>query len=97
VAGCLEPEKGAAPEDLWLPPIPEAVRFCVHTLPCADYFWWSPGTKMAPADPLLLRFLFCLPHLVISSISCYSRLWLELVPLVILLVSVSSPGSPALS
>ena len=22
----------------------------VHTLTCADYFWWSPGTKMAPAD-----------------------------------------------
>jgi hypothetical protein len=23
----------------------------VHTLTCADYFWQSPGTKMAPADP----------------------------------------------
>ena len=23
----------------------------VHTLTCADYFWWSPGTKMAPTDP----------------------------------------------
>jgi hypothetical protein len=23
----------------------------VHTLTCADYFQWSPGTKMAPADP----------------------------------------------
>jgi hypothetical protein len=22
----------------------------VHTLTCADYFWWSPGNKMAPAD-----------------------------------------------
>jgi hypothetical protein len=28
VAGCLEPEKGAASEALWLPPIPEAVSFC---------------------------------------------------------------------
>jgi hypothetical protein len=25
----------------------------VHTLTCADYFHWSPGTKMAPADALL--------------------------------------------
>ena len=23
----------------------------VHTLTCADYFWWSPGTKMATTDP----------------------------------------------
>ena len=23
----------------------------VHTLTCADYFLWSPGTKMAPEDP----------------------------------------------
>jgi hypothetical protein len=28
VAGCLEPEKGAASEALWLPPITEAVSFC---------------------------------------------------------------------
>jgi hypothetical protein len=38
VIGCLEPEKGAASEALWLPPVPEAVSFCVHTLTCADYF-----------------------------------------------------------
>jgi hypothetical protein len=38
VVGCLEPEKGAASEALWLPPVPEAVSFCVHTLTCADYF-----------------------------------------------------------
>jgi hypothetical protein len=24
--------------------------FVVHTLICADYFWWSLGTKMAPTD-----------------------------------------------
>ena len=36
VAGCLGPEKGAASEALWLPPVPEAVSFCVHTLTCAD-------------------------------------------------------------
>jgi hypothetical protein len=28
VSGCLGPEKGAASEALWLPPFPEAVRFC---------------------------------------------------------------------
>jgi hypothetical protein len=27
VAGCLEPEKGAASEALWLQPVPEAVSF----------------------------------------------------------------------
>jgi hypothetical protein len=42
-----------------------------------------------------LRFAFC--HLVISDVSFYSFLWLELVPPVILLASVRSPGSPALS
>jgi hypothetical protein len=40
-------------------------------------------------------FAFC--HLVISGVSCYSCLWLELVPPVILLASVSSSGNPALS
>jgi hypothetical protein len=40
-------------------------------------------------------FAFC--HLVISGVSCYSCLWLELVPPVILLASVHRPGSPALS
>jgi hypothetical protein len=40
---------------------------------------------------------FSFHHLVISGISCYSCLWLELVPPVVLLASVSSPGNPALS
>jgi hypothetical protein len=32
VAGCLGPEKGAALEALWRPPVPEAVSFCIpHT------------------------------------------------------------------
>jgi hypothetical protein len=32
VAGCLGPEKGAALESLWFPPVPEAVSFCIpHT------------------------------------------------------------------
>ena len=29
VARCLGPEKGAALEVLWLPPVPEAVSFCI--------------------------------------------------------------------
>jgi hypothetical protein len=36
-------------------------------------------------------------HLVISGVSCYRCLWLELVPLVILLASTSRPGRLALS
>jgi hypothetical protein len=42
-------------------------------------------------------FTFAFFHLVISGVSYYSCFWLELVPLVIILASVSSPGSPALS
>jgi hypothetical protein len=35
VAGCLGPKKGAALEALWLPPVPEAVSFCIlHTHLC---------------------------------------------------------------
>jgi hypothetical protein len=40
-------------------------------------------------------FVFC--HVVISGVSCYSFLWLELVPPVILLASVRRPGSLVLS
>ena len=36
-------------------------------------------------------------HLVNSGVSCYSCLWLDLVPLVILLFSTSRPGRLALS
>jgi hypothetical protein len=35
VAGCLGPEKGVALEALWLPPLPEAISFCIpHTHLC---------------------------------------------------------------
>jgi hypothetical protein len=35
VARCLGPEKGAALEALWLPPVPEAVSFCIpHSQLC---------------------------------------------------------------
>jgi hypothetical protein len=43
----------------------------------------------------ILKFAFC--HLFISGVSCYSCLWLELVPLMILLASISRPGRLALS
>jgi hypothetical protein len=33
---------------LW--PVTEAVVSVVHTLSCADYFLWSPRTKMASED-----------------------------------------------
>jgi hypothetical protein len=36
-------------------------------------------------------------HVVISEASCYSCLWLELVPQVTLLASISTPGRLALS
>ena len=40
---------------------------------------------------------FAFHHLVISGASCYSCLWLELVPQVIMLASISRPGRLALS
>jgi hypothetical protein len=40
---------------------------------------------------------FAFHHLVISAVSCYSCLWLEIVPLMILLASISRPGRLALS
>ena len=40
---------------------------------------------------------FTFRHLVISGVSCYSCLCLEIVPLVILLPSISRPGRLALS
>ena len=44
---------------------------------------------------VILTFAFC--HLVISGVSCYSFLWLELVPQLIMLASISRPGRLALS
>jgi hypothetical protein len=41
--------------------------------------------------------MFAFRHLVISEASCYSCLWLELVPQVTLLASISRPGRLALS
>jgi hypothetical protein len=41
--------------------------------------------------------IFTFHHLIISGFSCYSCLWLEIFPLVILLPSISRPGRLALS
>ena len=43
----------------------------------------------------ILKFAFC--HLLISGVSCYSCLWLELVPQVFMLASISRHGRLALS
>jgi hypothetical protein len=46
----------------------------------------------------VIKFLtFAFHNLVISGVRCYSSFWLELVPPVILLAFVSTPGSPTLS
>jgi hypothetical protein len=41
--------------------------------------------------------MFIFRHLVISEASCYSCLWLEIVPQVTVLASISRPGRLALS
>jgi hypothetical protein len=41
--------------------------------------------------------MFAFHHLLISGVSCFSCLWLELAPLVILVASISRPGRLALS
>jgi hypothetical protein len=43
------------------------------------------------------NFTFAFHHLAISGVRCFNCLWLEHVPSVILLTSVSTPGSPTLS
>ena len=48
-----------------------------------------------PSVSIILMFIFC--HRVNSGVSCYSCLCLEIVPLVILLPSISRPGRLALS
>ena len=52
VAGYLDPEKGAASEALWLPPVPEAVNFCSAYSHLCRLLRRSPGSKMAPANTL---------------------------------------------
>jgi hypothetical protein len=45
------PKTGSFPEAVLLWPVTKAVVSIVHTLTCADCPPWSPGTKMAPAEP----------------------------------------------
>jgi hypothetical protein len=56
-------------------------------------FWWRWVVLVSVSK--ILMFAFC--HLVISGVSCYSCLWLELVPLVILLACTSRFGRLSLS
>ena len=54
VAGCLGPEKGAALEALWLPPVPEAISFCILHTHLAEY---SRGGGGSPEPRCLLPML----------------------------------------
>ena len=56
-------------------------------------FWWWLVVLISVSR--ILNFAF--RHLVISGASCYSCLWLELVPQVIMLASISRPGRLDLS
>jgi hypothetical protein len=56
-------------------------------------FWWCWVFLVSVSKILLFAF----HHLVISGVRCSSCLWLELISPVILLASVSTPGSPTLS
>ena len=56
-------------------------------------FWWCQMILVSVSKIPSFAFL----HVVLSGVSCYSCLWLEIVPPVILLASVSTPGSPTLS
>ena len=54
----------------------------------AEFWWWWLVL-------VSVTFAFC--HLLISGVSCYSCLWLEIVPLMMLLASISRPGWLAFS
>ena len=56
-------------------------------------FWWWWVVLVSVSKILMSAF----HHLVISGVSCYSCLWLELVPQVIMLASISRPGRLDLS
>ena len=56
---------------------------------------WSGSAVFLISVSTILTFAF--GHLVISGASCYSFLWLELVPQVIVLASISRPGRLHLS
>ena len=58
---------------------------------CAFWWWWVVLVSVSK----ILTFAF--RHLVFSGASFYSCLWLELVPQVIMLVSISRPGRLVLS
>jgi hypothetical protein len=64
-----------------------------------DLLWWEYWFQwyqvvLVSVSKILM---FAIPHLVISTVRCSSSLCLELFHAVILLASVSTPGSPTLS
>jgi hypothetical protein len=67
----------------------------VSRIPCGGSagFWWCWVLLLSVST--FHKFAFC--HLAIPDTSCFSCLWLELVPPVTLLASVSTPRIPTLS
>jgi hypothetical protein len=41
----------------------------VHSLTCADYFWWSPGTKMALTDAEA-KASWANPNFLVAIVNC---------------------------
>jgi hypothetical protein len=58
----------------------------------AGFWWW--WVVLVSVSKILT---FAFRHLVISGVSCYSFLWLDLVPQVFMFNSISRPGRLALS
>ena len=89
VSGCLEPEKGAASEALWLPPVPEPISFCIpHSHLCRlvsvesgnqDVSHKCSGKALpGRADTYCLSIILLtpLPMAWINSILDYTIVWL---------------------
>jgi hypothetical protein len=80
---------------------PRAFR-CVKLLVCwvvQDWVRWECCLLMTVSVLVSVSKIltFAFRHLIISGVNCYSCLWLELVPLMILFASISRPGRLALS
>ena len=73
-----------------------AIRVCLGALDWAKWECWvlMMVSVLVSVSKILM---FTFRHLVISGVSCYSCLWLEFVPLLILLASISRPGRLVLS
>jgi hypothetical protein len=62
VAGCLEPENGAASEALWLSPVPEAASLC------SPYSHLQTACLGVPVIIFLIRFFFIYISNAISKV-----------------------------